>query len=218
MVEIAAGQHGILEGINGTGKTFYGRNGWLPLFERCAVIDTEGMEFEDFPTVSVKGLLKLLRSQYSFAVKVSFTGDLDTDLARISELALGVRKFLNKKTIPATLYFDEFTDFADANTIPSPLRSLIRTARKRNISVLAGTQRPQLMNKTMVANAVHRFYFFMSDYDSEAIKSYAPFVKENLSAIPYQSYRCLYQGPDSSVIVLEPIPPFDWSRKLKNVR
>jgi hypothetical protein len=218
MVEIQEGQHVILEGINGSGKTWCARNGILPLWDRDLVIDTEGMEFEDFPTVDVKQALKLIRSKYSFYAKLSFTGDLETDLPRLDELCRGIRAIKATKNPiypdPFSVYFDEFTDFADATMIPPSLRSLIRTLRKRHGSIIAGTQRPQLMNKTMVANAVHRFYFFMSDYDAEQVRSYAPFVRENLSRIPYQSYKCLYQRPDSSVVILSPFPEYPWERRL----
>lgn len=214
MVEIKAGQHTIVEGINGSGKTFAVRNGLLPLWDRVVVVDTEGLEFNDFPAVDVKQAIKLLKSPYSFYVRVALSGDLDTDIAKIDALSLGVRRDLNKQSAPAVMYFDEFTDEADAVSIPPALRSLIRTARKRNLSVVAGTQRPQLMNKTMVANAVHRFYFFMSEYDAEQIRSYAPFVKENLSRIPYQSYKCIYQRPDSSIVILSPFPEYNWSARL----
>jgi hypothetical protein len=218
MVDIKAGQHAIVEGINGSGKTFGVRNGLLPLWDRVVVIDTEGLEFNDFPSVDVKQAVKLLKSKYSFYVRVSMSGDLNTDLARIDELSLGIRKSLTKETAPAVIYFDEFTDEADATVIPPSLRSLVRTARKRNLSIIAGTQRPQLMNKTMVANAVHRFYFFMSEYDAEQIRSYAPFVKENLSRIPYQSYKCIYQRPDSSIVILAPFIEYDWAARLKEKR
>jgi hypothetical protein len=215
MVEFKAGQHAIVEGINGSGKTFACRNGLLPLWDRVIVCDTEGLEFNDFPAVSIKEALRLLKSRYSFYVRIPFTGDLDTDEARIDELALGIRRNLDKETHPAVIYFDEFTDFADAMTILPSLRSLVRTARKRNLTIIAGTQRPQLMNKTMVANAVHRFYFFMSEYDAEQIKSYAPFVKQNLSKIPYGSYKCIYEKPDSSIVILAPFQPYDWGPRLK---
>ena len=215
MVHFEPGQHGILEGINGSGKTWAARNGLLPLWYRVVVADTEGMEFNDFKPVDVKHAIKLLKSTYHFYVRVPFSGDLDTDLTSINELSRGVRKEVPFGHIPSLIYYDEFTDFADAMTIPPALRSLVRTARKRNVSILAGTQRPQLMNKTMVANAQHKFYFFMSEYDAEQIRSYAPFVKERLSEIPYGSYRSLYQAPDSSVITLAPFPEFNWGPRLK---
>jgi hypothetical protein len=215
MVDFKAGQHAIVEGINGSGKTFAVRNGLLPLWDRVLVVDTEGLEFNDFPAVDVQQTIRLLRSDYSFYARLPLSGDLDTDLSVIDALALGVRRGLTKQAQPSVIYFDEFTDEADASVIPPSLRSLIRTARKRNLSIIAGTQRPQLMNKTMVANAIHRFYFFMSEYDAEQIRSYAPFVKENLSRIPYGSFKSIYQRPDSSIVILSPFPEYDWTSRLK---
>ena len=215
MVDIDDGQHAILEGINGSGKTFYARNGLLPLWSRVVVCDTENMEFGDFPAVSVATAVKLLASKHTFYVRIPFSGDLDTDLEQVKALSLGIRRKVPFGHLPSVVYYDEFTDFADATTISPSLRSQIRTSRKRNVSIVAGTQRPQLMNKTMVANAQHKFYFFMSEYDAEQIKSYAPFVKERLNEIPYGSYRCLYQAPDSSVITLAPVAEYDWASRLR---
>lgn len=213
-MDVLKGQHIIVEGINGSGKTFACTNGLLPLWQRTIVIDTENLEFDFFPAVSISKAIALLKSKHSFHVRISFSGDPTTDLPRLDELCAGIHS-LGTKTLPAAVYFDEFTDFCDANVIPPKLRQLVRTARKRNVSIIAGTQRPQLMNKTMVANAQHRLYYFMAEYDAEQIKSYAPFVKENLSRIPYGSYRCLYQAPDSSVMVLEPWPKYDWPARMK---
>jgi hypothetical protein len=214
MVDIEDGQHAIVEGINGTGKTVFCWNALCPTAHRVIVMDTEGMEFEMLPAVSVERAIRLMKSDYSFYVRIPFSGDLKADLERLDSFCKGVRN-LRRKGPRTIIYFDEFTDFCDATTIPPNLRSMLRTARKRNVTIVAGTQRPQLMNKTMVANAVHRFYFFMSEYDAEQIKGYAPFVAERLNEIPYKSYRCLYQGPDTQVVVLAPIQPYNWAARLK---
>ena len=95
------------------------------------------------------------------------------------------------------------------------MRALIRKGRKRGISVIVGTQRPAMLSKDLYANCVHHVVFFVNSYDAEAVKNYAPYIDEYLSQIPYKSYRSLYEAPDGTVMVLAPVPEYNWAPRLK---
>lgn len=210
-MEIEKGQHLVVLGSTGAGKTFSVRNAYLPPWNRVIVVDTEGYDFNDFPKVSVKQAVRLAKSDYSFVVRIELSADRDTDEPAVKELCGGLLKHGHDLVV----YWDEVTDLADANQIPPPLRQLIRKARKRGVSVYVGTQRPAMLSKDFLANAQHRVYFFVSDYDANAVKDYAPFLKEMRGQIPYQSYKSIYQAPDESLTVLAPAEEYDWSGRLR---
>ncbi len=205
------GEHICVTGVTGSGKTFGVKNAWLPPFPRVIVVDTEGFDFEDFPKVDVRHALKLADSEYRFHVRILLSGHADQDWASVDSLCYG----LLDKGHDLAVYFDEVTDYSTATSIPDSMRALIRKSRKRGISVIVGTQRPQFLNKAFLSNSVHRIYYYMSDYDSEHIKDYAPFLKERMAEIPYQSWRSLYEAPDGSVTVIGPATPYNWRNRDK---
>lgn len=219
-MKIARGQHLSVLGINGSGKSFGVRNAYLPLFQQIIVADTEEADFEDFPTVSAKRAVKLANSKYAFAVKVPFSGSMsESDMERLDELCYGVLRrpkdgATSTSDLPAVcVYFDEITDFSDPSTIPHSLKALIRKGRKRGITVITATQRPQGLNKWFLSNSQHRVYYYLSDFDSARVHDYAPFLEERMREIPYLSFRSLYQAPGGEVIVLAPIAEYDWSKR-----
>ena len=210
-VNVEYGQHAVLLGVPGSGKTFLARNLLLPPAERVLVVDTEEYDFEDFPKVRLKTALRLAKGNSRFVCRVVMSGDFPQNLGPLDELCSG----LLKNGHDLYVYFDEITDFADASVIPPSLRALMRKGRKRSITVIAGTQRPQLLNKTVFSNSVHRFVFFISDYDAARIREFAPWVEDHLAEIPWKSYRCIYQGPDSTLTILEPAEEYAWRNRFK---
>jgi DNA helicase HerA-like ATPase len=210
-MQINSGEHVVVLGSTGSGKTFFCRNALLPAFSRIIVLDPEDYDFTDWPRVSVKQALKLAKSDYSFAVRIVLSGNPETDQPIADELNRG----LLKDGHDLVVYYDEISDLSDAHKIPPTLRALIRKARKRGITVAVGTQRPALLSKDYLANSQHRIYFFVSDYDAEAIHDYAPWMRERRAEIPYKSYKSIYQAPDESLTVLGPAEEFDWGPRLR---
>lgn len=210
-MRIEGGQHVTTVGIVGGGKTFFNRNALLPVFDRIIVLDSEEDDYPDFPNVSVDKAIKLAKSNFSFAVRVPTVGDRKFDEPTLEKLSEG----LLAQGHDLVLLIEEATDYSDASYIPPYLRALMRRARHRDINVIVSTQRLQMLSKDYFALSVHHVYFFLSDYDCERVKDYAPFLKERMGEIPYQSYRSLYQGPDGNVIVLKPAEEYEWESRLK---
>ena len=205
-MKIETGQHVSIVGTTGSGKTYFAKNALLPLYSRIIVVDTEDYDFADFPAVSSKKALRLAKSDYRFHVRVRFPPKADDTLDDLCNGLLEVGHDL-------AVYFDEVTDFSTPAVIPDSLRGLIRKARKRGITVIVATQRPQFLNKAFLANSQHRIYFYVSDYDRAAIRDYAPWMTERAADIPYGSYRSIYQAPDGTLTVLLPAKEYAWSKR-----
>lgn len=210
-MEIKRGQHSTVLGNVGSGKTFFTRNGLLPPSPRIIVLDSEEDDYPDFPAVSVKRALRLAASEYAFVVRVPTTGLRETDEQTVETLCEG----LLKKGHDLTLAIEEATDYSDASYIPPYLRALMRRARHRNISVIISTQRPAMMSKDYYALSVHHFTFFLSQYDVSHVSDYMPYTKDLMAEIPYGSFRCIYEAPDGSTMILDPVPKYDWAGRLK---
>lgn len=210
-MKIKLGQHVSAVGMTGAGKTFFVKNSLLPAWDRIIVVDTEEYDFNEFPKVSVKAALKLAKSNYRFAVRVVLSGDRSMDAEPLRELCMG----LLTEGHDLVIYFDEVTDFADANQIPPPMRSLIRKGRKRRLNVIVGTQRVAMLSKDYFANCVHRFYFFVEDANTPTVKMYAPWLEARVDEIPHESYTCFYQYA-GNVQKLGPAVEYDWKERLKH--
>jgi len=210
-MKINLGEHITVTGITGTGKTYFTRNAILPIFQRVLVIDTEEYDFEDFPIVKQSAIAGLVKTDYRFAVRTVMSPE---DVEDIEDICTTLLKYGHDMAV----YFDEITDFSDAHKIPKMLKALIRKARKRKITVIVGTQRPQMLNLDFLANSLHNIYFFMSERDADYIANYEPRIFENLYLIPYHSYRSVYIGPDRSLMIFEPATEYDWSKRLKYKR
>ena len=204
-MKINLGEHMTVVGITGSGKTYFVRNAILPSFQRILVIDTEDYDFDDFPNVKI--LRHVVSGNYRFAARMLIEPDADA-LEPICNTLL-------KYGHDICVYVDEITDFSDSHRIPVALKALIRKARKRRISVIVGTQRPQMLNLDFLANSMHNIYFFMSARDAEYISSYEPRVWENLDRIPYKSYKSLYIAPDRTITLFAPAQNYNWSKRLK---
>ena len=206
-MKIALGQHLSVVGQTGAGKSYFVRNAVLPAFPRNLVIDSTEDDFSDWPAVSMKTAVKLSKSKHAFDARVvyDFRRAPDIDKLWVDLLAEGGQ---------IAVYLDEATDFADPGRITPELLQFIRKARHRKISMIFGSQRPQLLNKNFLANSQHRVWFYLSDYDCVAVKDYAPFLSDRRSEIPFGSYKSLYQAPDGAVMVLAPTREYNWKERL----
>ncbi len=212
-MKIEWGQHITVVGTVGSGKTFFNRNAILPAYSRAIILDSEEDDYADFPMVSVERALALAKSDYAFIVRVPTEGVLQLDEDTLESLCRG----LLQKGHELLLLIEECTDYSDTQYIPPYLRSLMRRARHRKISVAASTQRLQELSRDYFSLSVHHVYFFMSDADAAAptVSRYAPFLQETLREIPYLSYKSIYQEPDGSIVLLDPVSEYDWTSRLK---
>ena len=202
-IQLKAGQHIAVLGRNGSGKTYWIRETLIPTWRRVIVLDTEQMDYDELTPVCVGTAIRLAKGDKAFRVRVLARGDRsEADSVLLDNLCYGLLNGGHDTMV----VLDEATDFSDAHRIPDSLRGLVRKARKRRISVVMGTQRPAMLAKDAYTQSSHLVVFYLADYDAEAIKSYAPWVKDRLGEIPYYSYKFLYQGPDGVVHVLQSAP------------
>jgi DNA helicase HerA-like ATPase len=211
-MEIKTGQHCTVLGNVGSGKTFNNRNLLLPLWDRIIVLDSEEDDYPDFPNVSVKKAIRLAKSNYRFVVRVATTGNREIDEKSVEDLCQGLLQHGHD----LVLLIEEATDYSDASYIPPYLRSLMRRARHRRINVIISTQRPAMLSKDYYALAIHHQFFYLSDYDVSHVKEYAPYLTENMSRIPYGSFKSIYQAPDGSIVILAPCKEYNWEARLKS--
>ncbi len=199
-MQFNAGEHLVVLGATGSGKTYWCLETLIPLWNRVIVVDTEEYDYNNLPAVSVGKAVALAGSKdKAFRVRVVFAGDKSPeDEIKLTNLCQG----LLTKGHDCLIVFDEATDFSDAQSIPFALRSLVRKARKRKITVGLCTQRPAMISKDAYTQSVHRIVFFLPDYDRRAVKPYAPWIDERMTEIPYGSHRYLYQAPNGEVIVM----------------
>ena len=206
-MDIKSGQHLSVLGITGSGKTYAVKNAILPTFSRGIIVEGEDMDFNEFPRVDVRTAVRLAMSKYRFFVRTE-----PRNAAELDDLCNGLLSI--NVANPTVIDFDEITDYSTPSIIPDSLLGLIRKSRKRGITVVTCTQRPQLLNKSFLANSAHRLYFYISDYDCKHVKEYAPFLVEKLGDISLGSFMSIYQAPDGTITRLGACKPYDWKVRL----
>jgi len=210
-MKLNAGEHCMVVGTTGAGKTYFAKNALLPVYPRIIVVDTEDYDFEEFPVVSVKKAVRLAQSDTPiFFCRVVLSGVLSRDIDSINSLCYGLLAHGHDVVV----YFDEVTDYSDAHHIPDSLRALVRKGRRRPITVMVGSQRPAMISKDFWGNTLHKWIFALSDYDIEAVRPYAPRVADHKADIAYGSHCSLYLGPDPATVrVVGPATRFHWERR-----
>ncbi len=79
-MKFSSGEHIVVLGTTGSGKTFWCRHVLVPLWRRVIVVDTEDYDYRDYKGVSVQKAIELAASKdKEFKVRVIFTGDILTD-------------------------------------------------------------------------------------------------------------------------------------------
>jgi hypothetical protein len=212
LLEIKAGRHWMVLGQNGAGKTFWVQNFLLPRVRRQIVVDTEEYDFPDdvWHPVKVGRAVELAHSSKAFRVRVPM-GLGDAGRETMDLLATG----LLDRGHDTLVYIDEFADFNRQSHITDPTLALIRKARKRGISLVAGSQRPQDISKSIYTQSHHHVFFFMDEADAFYWHDKAPYLPEKMPEIPFESYRWLYHGPGGALQVFSPVPKFDWEGQAK---
>jgi hypothetical protein len=108
-----------------------------------------------------------------------------------------------------TLYIDEVTDYADAWTVGDELSALIRKARKRDITVIVGSQLPKGLNNWFVSNSRHVFVFGMLPEDAERWVN-VRWIQDVMPQIPIGSFKFAYRDPIGRVFIMEPVEKYNW--------
>ena len=109
------------------------------------------------------------------------------------------------------LYIDESSHFSPGGRAFPAYDALMTRARKRNISIVSGCQRPQLLSKVVYTQSIFKWFYFTDAYDVEGwLQRSATPIFERMDEIPYKSYRSLLQNPGGKIDLWEPVPEYDW--------
>jgi hypothetical protein len=193
-IDMRLGEHAILLGKTGSGKTMFFRKQWLSQLRRCMVVDTEERQFGD---------MKLLRRRdgkaaarcvprdrnKGFHWRVVPPTERDARINYLEELCEGLMDHFKGEDLGSMmLYIDEGTDFCDAHRIDEWFEAAFRKFRKREISLTLSVQRPQGLNKWAENNSTHRLVFFVEPFDRKYLDELWPGLGEQIAVIPYRRY------------------------------
>lgn len=217
------GQHMVVVGQTGAGKTFGVKNGLLPFAMskagRIVIIDVEeGFDFPEkiFKARSVGTALRWAKEDKPFVARVEFDlgldkdGNINPDVVehQFNILAGGL---LDRGGHDLFLYIDESSHFSPGGRAFPAYDALMTRARKRNISIVSGCQRPQLLSKVVYTQSIFKWFYFTDAYDVEGwLQRSATPIFERMDEIPYKSYRSLLQNPGGKIDLWEPVPEYDW--------
>jgi len=193
-IHVNLGEHVVLLGTTGSGKTYFFRHAFEPATERLLIVDTEDREFDDVPRIKAtdgRRVAKSIPKEKKFRWRWVPPATLEP--AAMESLAEGM---LNLPQCENTmLYIDEATDFFDAWRIEPFTRSLFRKARKRRISIVSGSQRPAGFNHWVFDNSHHKIFFYVREYDRNVMDKYWKGISEELGKIQWGSFSSVYVDP-----------------------
>lgn len=202
-MKIELGQHALLLGETGAGKTYWARD-YLRKCRRVLVVDTkDGLDFppKEWPVVSLDGLKRSgVLTQEDRAFHWAFRPTPTNEEADVEALCY----LLLKKARNMIVYFDEITDYSDANRCGPWLKQMFRKSRGRGISNMASSQRPAGLNHWFSENCQYKVLFYFGRYDGENT-AIGRIMNEHREAVPYGSHKYLVVAPGDQVTVREKI-------------
>ena len=195
------GEHYMMIGSTGSGKTYFARNFLLKQFSRVLVIDSEDMEFADYNQIKAdpQNIARKLPKDKNFHWR--YVPDLINAKQEMEYISQSLLEYGHEVVI----YIDEITDFSDAHSISPWLSALIRKARKRKISVIIATQRPQGVNKWLFNNSIWKQFFYIQPFDLHYLDELWKGISEIVSQVSWKSYESVLISPDGIVHRLEKV-------------
>ena len=204
-INLRLGEHVIALGKTGSGKTYLIKNAILRQSRRVLVVDSENMEFSEYalakgaPERIVKAIPPPNKQNYRWRISPS-TNNIDEYINTLC------KSFIEAPdTQDSMIVFEEISDYSDAHYIPEYMRGLIRKARKRNITVIATSQRSAGINKWLWDNTSHKFMFYTDEDDIIRMSRLSPFTSSFLSDIKYNTHDYVYAGPDGVPHIMQHI-------------
>lgn len=166
-------------GKTGSGKTYFLR-GLVQRCPRLLVVDVTG-DYAELPNVTNCRRLADVAARFRAAgpaggCRIRLEADLDRAAIRAllqdggaEELPAGVAKLGPGAAAIAfaagdvVLVLDELSLFCKAGYVPRPIGLVMTVGRHRSVSLLAGTQRPALVSRTVTAMADYTAFFHLED-------------------------------------------------------
>lgn len=197
--EIVQGEHIFLCGQTGSGKTYFEIEAIIKNAARVVVVDSEYVknptvpdQFAGMDLVSPDNerlYKKIIRSDKPFHVRVPLDATED-DTERLSQLC----KWTLEEGHDLFFVVDEVADFSSPSVIPEGLKLIVRKGRKRRISVVVGTQRPQDANKEFTTQSTHQFWFFLTPEECARWKEYANHLPELMTKVSKSKHNFVYHS------------------------
>ena len=191
-IDITLGEHVVLLGETGSGKTEFFKRHLAPKLRRLLIVDTEERQFNNVPVLHRKDPLKIARAipmdlTKGFRWRVVPPPTRDAGVEYLDGLFEGlVSRWRGEALAKMAVYIDEGTDFSDAHSIGEWFAAAFRKLRKREISILIATQRPQGLSKWAEGNATHECIFFVRPFDRQYLGKLWPGLEERIAEIPYR--------------------------------
>ncbi len=204
-IRVKMGEHLVLLGTNGSGKTEFFRRVILPKTNRLLVVDTEERQFNDLQAVKTPSGDKVARAiPKGKPFRWRWVPPPTREVEEMDNLCN--RLLARKEAEHMVLYIDELTDFTDAHFISPWFRAAARKSRKRHQSIVVGTQRPAGINKWLFDNSHHKVFFYVHEFDRAGLDKYWKGISEVLAAIEWGTFESIYIDPAGTVHHLKAAP------------
>jgi hypothetical protein len=208
-LEFLPNEHVGCVGATQSGKTTFSKRVLLGSWNRIFIVDTKGVDFRIYPTVSWK------RAVEQVAEADRSNGDHSTAKFRW-RLPFGVGKKAEQdvdafskavlaKTPNVTVYFDELGAYTTSYRISHGLSALATQGAGKGRRLYWSSQRPARVHGDIWDNTVNLFVFAQHPKDRQAIRRNFPAYDEFAGQIPFGSYKFAYQNPAGEVSIGGPV-------------
>ncbi len=191
MIELEQGQHVGLIGTTGSGKTYFFKAAIMPQCKHLIVVDTEEMQFNALPEIRGDPLKFVRKLPKDKPYRIRWIPPPTAQPEAMEAMSEALIRYGRSIEV----YIDELTDFSSAQSMQPWLKSLFRKARKRKITLIWASQRPAGVNKWAFDNSIHKFFFYVQEFDRHGLEKLYPGISSQLSSIKWQSYQSIYIGP-----------------------
>lgn len=189
-LQYSTNQRMIVMGQTGRGKSEFLKRAIIPYIAKYIIWDIK-FEYSKFgraihsitelkSAVLTKGCFKII---YQPLPKADLIKEFEAVCIFILEYLRGF-----------TFIVDELQLVAPQNRITPNFKRVITTGRSMGIGVLCATQRPQLIDKTILTQCEHIVIFFVSSKDLEYLSSYFGEGVKWVTTAPFYSWVYCYAG------------------------
>ena len=196
-------------GATQSGKTTFSKRVLVSSWNRVFIVDTKGVDFHDYPTVSwkkaIEGVQKADKENGNHT-EAKFRWRLPFGVGKKAEKEVDdfSRSVLNK-TPNVTVYFDELGAYTTSYRISPGLAALATQGAGKGRRLYWSSQRPARVHGDIWDNTVNLFVFAQHPKDRQAIRRNFPAYDEFAGEIEFGTYKFAYQDPAGKVEIGGPV-------------